>query len=285
MEKPALNIQRHFESSEEASSDAETTDAEQRTVQLAATAEVSVTEAEITEPRKKRRKNQAGSGNESIDVDQPPAMGQGPRLDETQEEAAPLRDFPVPKLPEPPSKSVLARQGLDQSLVNAEVIDPTTTLSLQEENYVTRRLSARIRKRLGDLGITELFASKQIYAPSYVLTYLDHPVQTAVLPFLLTDMSIGSDIYRPHNPPRDVLASAPTGSGKTLAYVVPIVEARSNFLKFIRYIQPLPPQILSSRIVTRLRALVVLPTRDLVQQVKETFEACCKGTKLKVVIP
>ncbi|CAG8616479.1 15105_t:CDS:2, partial [Acaulospora colombiana] len=62
-----------------------------------------------------------------------------------------------------------------------------------------------------------------------------------------------------------VCASAPTGSGKTLAYVVPIVE------------------ILSSRVVTRLRALVILPTRDLVQQVRETFEACCKGTKLQVV--
>lgn len=45
------------------------------------------------------------------------------------------------------------------------------------------------------------------------------------------------------------------------------------------------PQILTSRIVTRLRALVVLPTRDLVQQVRETFEACCKGTKLKVTVP
>lgn len=225
MAKPALHVQNHFESSEETSSDAETTDEEQRTVQLAAAAEVSGTEAEITEPPKKRRKNQAGSGDERMDIDQPPAMRQGPRLDEEQEEVAPLRDFPVPKLPDPPSKSVLARQGLDQSLANAEVIDPTTTLSLQEENHVTRRLSARIRKRLGDLGITELFASKRTYAPSYVLTYLDHSVQTAILPFLLTDLSIGSDIYRPHNPLRDVLASAPTGSGKTLAYVVPIVEA------------------------------------------------------------
>ena len=58
--------------------------------------------------------------------------------------------------------------------------------------------------------------------------------------------------------------SAPTGSGKTLAYVLPIVE------------------VLSSRVVTRLRALVVLPTRDLVVQVRETFEAVAKGRGLKV---
>lgn len=44
-------------------------------------------------------------------------------------------------------------------------------------------------------------------------------------------------------------------------------------------------QILSARIVTRLRALVVLPTRDLVMQVRETFEAVAKGRGLKVSAP
>ena len=41
-------------------------------------------------------------------------------------------------------------------------------------------------------------------------------------------------------------------------------------------------QVLSNRIVTRLRALIVLPTRDLVTQVRETFEAVGKGRGLKV---
>ena len=36
------------------------------------------------------------------------------------------------------------------------------------------------------------------------------------------------------------------------------------------------------RVVTRLRALVILPTRDLVIQVRETFEAISKGRGLKV---
>ncbi|BGP58105.1 ATP-dependent RNA helicase dbp6 [Rhodotorula sphaerocarpa] len=54
--------------------------------------------------------------------------------------------------------------------------------------------------------------------------------------------------------------------GKTISYVVPIVET------------------LQHRIVTRLRALVLLPTRDLVGQVRETFEAFIKGTGLKVGI-
>ena len=60
--------------------------------------------------------------------------------------------------------------------------------------------------------------------------------------------------------------SAPTGSGKTLSYVVPIIET------------------LAPRIVTRLRALVLLPTRDLVAQVRETFDGFAKGTGLKVGI-
>lgn len=41
-------------------------------------------------------------------------------------------------------------------------------------------------------------------------------------------------------------------------------------------------KILSKRIVTRLRALVILPTRDLVSQVRETFEMIAKGSGLKV---
>jgi superfamily II DNA/RNA helicase len=43
-------------------------------------------------------------------------------------------------------------------------------------------------------------------------------------------------------------------------------------------------QLLSSRVVTRLRALVVLPTRDLVTQVRETFETIGKGRGLKVCV-
>lgn len=41
-------------------------------------------------------------------------------------------------------------------------------------------------------------------------------------------------------------------------------------------------QILASRIVTRLRALIVLPTKDLVAQVREVFEVLGKGRRLKV---
>ena len=74
-------------------------------------------------------------------------------------------------------------------------------------------------------------------------------VQTAVVPLLSP------------SPDRqgDVVVAAPTGSGKTLSYVLPMV------------------QDISKGRVTRLRALIVLPTRDLVQQVQLACEACASA--------
>uniref|UniRef100_A0A7N0VDQ5 ATP-dependent RNA helicase n=1 Tax=Kalanchoe fedtschenkoi TaxID=63787 RepID=A0A7N0VDQ5_KALFE len=63
---------------------------------------------------------------------------------------------------------------------------------------------------------------------------------------------------------RDVCVSSPTGSGKTLAYALPIVQA------------------LSTRAVKCLRALVVLPTRDLAVQVKDVFSAIGPAVGLSV---
>ncbi|KAF8623612.1 hypothetical protein AX17_007315 [Amanita inopinata Kibby_2008] len=160
-----------------------------------------------------------------------------------------LPSFPMPALPDAPSKADLAMQGLDQALVEAELIDPTHVLPIPSEDKedTVTGLSHKMRRRLKELGIQELFA-----------------VQTSLLPFLLQRNSPSYCLYTPYDPPRDVCVSAPTGSGKTLAYAIPIVE------------------ILSSRIVTRLRALIVLPTRDLVIQVRETFEAILKGRGLKI---
>ena len=53
---------------------------------------------------------------------------------------------------------------------------------------------------------------------------------------------------------RDICVAAPTGSGKTLGYAIPIVQA------------------LAPRIIPRLRALILLPSRDLVVQVKGVFD-------------
>jgi ATP-dependent RNA helicase DDX51/DBP6 len=75
-------------------------------------------------------------------------------------------------------------------------------------------------------------------------------VQTAAIPLLLPTAK---------HRPGDLLISAATGSGKTLAYALPIVRD------------------ISQGCITRLRALVVLPTRELVKQAEEVFELCAKA--------
>lgn len=64
---------------------------------------------------------------------------------------------------------------------------------------------------------------------------------------------------------RDVVLCAPTGSGKTLAYALPVVS------------------VLSNRVVARLRAVIVVPTRDLAAQIYNVFLALAFHTNLVIV--
>lgn len=70
-----------------------------------------------------------------------------------------LPSFPLPALPNAPSKSQLALQGLDQALIDAELVLPSaiSPIPIGKDDDGTR-LSERMRKRLRDFGITELFA-------------------------------------------------------------------------------------------------------------------------------
>ncbi|KAF8753365.1 DEAD box helicase family [Rhizoctonia solani] len=171
------------------------------------------------EPPKKKRKESRNerepspldhNGDDSMDIEpSQPLSRPTPPV-----ELPALPSFPLPSQPAPPSKAVLALQGLDQAILEAEIIDPTITTRIPAPNEPDFR----------------------------------------------------KDLHCPYDPPQDACVSAPTGSGKTLAYVVPITE------------------ILSTRIVTRLRALVVLPTRELAMQVRETFDIVSKGRGLKIAI-
>jgi ATP-dependent RNA helicase DDX51/DBP6 len=77
---------------------------------------------------------------------------------------ATLPSFPLPALPNAPPKSVLALQGLDQALVDAEIVDPSTLLPipLDADNDAGTGLSEKMRRRLKELGITELFAGLDV---------------------------------------------------------------------------------------------------------------------------
>ena len=66
--------------------------------------------------------------------------------------------------------------------------------------------------------------------------------------------------------PRDICASAPTGSGKTLAYALPII------------------QVLMNRVIIFLRAVIILPTRELASQVFKVFCRIAQNTTLKIAL-
>ncbi|XP_012538024.1 probable ATP-dependent RNA helicase Dbp73D [Monomorium pharaonis] len=64
--------------------------------------------------------------------------------------------------------------------------------------------------------------------------------------------------------PRDTCVSAPTGSGKTLAYVLPIIQE------------------LQTRLVPKIRCLIVLPVQELAAQVYKVMITYSSHTNLKV---
>jgi ATP-dependent RNA helicase DDX51/DBP6 len=80
-------------------------------------------------------------------------------------------------------------------------------------------------------------------------------VQSAIIPLLLPG---------PQHHFGDVCVSAATGSGKTLGYVLPIIQS------------------LRGSVVTKLRCLIIVPTRELVGQVREVAEQCAVGTGIKI---
>ncbi|XP_047552338.1 ATP-dependent RNA helicase DDX51 [Lutra lutra] len=92
------------------------------------------------------------------------------------------------------------------------------------------------------------------------------PVQAAVVPALLESTANGFLVARGGYRPRDLCVSAPTGSGKTLAFVIPVVQA------------------LLGRAVCQVRALVVLPTKELAQQVSKVFNIYTDATPLRVAL-
>ncbi|XP_047438839.1 ATP-dependent RNA helicase DDX51 [Mugil cephalus] len=110
-------------------------------------------------------------------------------------------------------------------------------------------LSAHLQKKLQNNGIQHLF-----------------PVQAEVIPAILESAQQGLLIGRGGYKPRDICVSAPTGSGKTLSFVIPVV------------------QVLMERVVCEVRALAVLPTKELAQQVYKVFRSYAEGTALKVVM-
>ena len=77
---------------------------------------------------------------------------------------------------------------------------------------------------------------------------------------------------------RDVCCHAPTGSGKTLSFVLPLLTALYNNNES----SSSNNNAAGVRGLRRLRALVVLPGRDLAKQVHDVFVRYAKGSNLKI---
>ncbi|XP_053743466.1 ATP-dependent RNA helicase DDX51 isoform X1 [Synchiropus splendidus] len=131
-------------------------------------------------------------------------------------------------------------------------------------------LSAQLLSKLRSHGVEHFF-----------------PVQAEVIPAILESAQQGVLIGRGGYKPRDLCVSAPTGSGKTLAFVIPVIQVSwpsAGENKHQVAVNPLLPQVLMERVVCEVRALAVLPTKELAQQVCKVFKSYAEGTSLRVVM-
>lgn len=142
-------------------------------------------------------------------------------------------------------------EPLPQPQPAPEQIEKPTYSSLPEWLANPLRASADGKSKFSDLGIDRDIL-RLLEANGFHDAFA---VQSTVLPLLLQG---------PKHHPGDLCISAATGSGKTLSYVLPLVKT----------LQQLP--------APRLRGLVVVPTRELVKQARETCELFAAGSGLRI---
>jgi ATP-dependent RNA helicase DDX51/DBP6 len=86
-----------------------------------------------------------------------PASGNNPSSPSSLKAALP--SFPLPTRPDAPLKHDLALLGLDKALIDAEIIDPNTTMRFRlDSEECASGLTERTRNRLSKLGVSQLFA-------------------------------------------------------------------------------------------------------------------------------
>jgi ATP-dependent RNA helicase DDX51/DBP6 len=156
------------------------------TMEVAKVEKVKV-KSELPKRSKKRRKVEEGVQEEEeeqdMDVDVDFNVGSLEEDHGARELKSPLRSqspnfvgalpsFPLPTLPNAPSKSDLALQGLDKALVDAEVVwegSNGPALGLYDDNEGGKLgLSGRMNRRLKELGITDLFAGASSLSNSLI---------------------------------------------------------------------------------------------------------------------
>lgn len=135
----------------------------------------------------------------------------------------------------------------DEDFDDANII-PTSIETSTESIHtfgVRFKIERKLIENIGNLGFVDFF-----------------PVQYAVIPHLIRN-NTHACVH-----PRDICVSSPTGSGKTVAYVLPILN----------YLMQKPQPI------KRLRALILLPSRELASQVFALTCRLSEGTGLRVAL-
>ena len=138
------------------------------------------------------------------------------------------------------------RRALPEWLANPSFFSSNVNTSLTAITHI-EGLDADLIQMLEEQGVHHFF-----------------PVQTSVIPAVLSSWERSSPFGKGGFLPQDICVSAPTGSGKTLAYVLPVIE------------------LLKRTTVRNLEALVIVPTKDLASQVWNVFNTYAHGSALSV---
>ncbi|KAL0490015.1 hypothetical protein AKO1_009416 [Acrasis kona] len=152
-------------------------------------------------------------------------------------------EVPEPSRPSKPRKLIKSSRDIALQFLNEQedIIESKKTIKPQDvkKGNVWMMGSARVSLENANLNPKVVAALKSMNVTELFA------VQRAVVPVVIALSSSGS--------PGDICVGSPTGSGKTLSYVIPI------------------QQILSTSRSTKLRAIVIVPTRQLASQVHHVF--------------
>ena len=214
------------------------------------------------------------SSDEDDDDDEQPTTLRVIAPSQTVSNAAQMRD----------KKKQRGAGEIDEAMDDFDTTAYESNLDNTKSGSTTHRDNASIRNalRLSQLPIDIVASSKHWNLPPFLIHNLSadsyktfFPIQCMVIPDV-----IESERNAHLRGARDVCCHAPTGSGKTLAFVIPLLTALYN---------QRPEQLSSGggggggvRGLRRLRALVVLPGRDLAKQVYDVFVRYAKGSNIKI---
>ncbi len=163
---------------------------------------------------------------------------------------------------EPEPIEAIGLQPLPQpEIIRTSTVQKSFTDSLSwfsETFYISQDTTETLK--FSELGLSELVTRNISSNFGFEKAF---PVQSFVITKLLTD--IQNSKLNPDKK-KDLLVNASTGSGKTLSYSIPIIEDLKN------------------RIVPRIRAIIIVPTKPLLNQVRKTIDLLSKGTNLKTIV-